>query len=66
MNWRLLAAGLLAFVLAAVGVIAGKLTSGNKVTSLRHSGAFSESARLYKVSCLDCSCFIQPDKSALA
>ena len=52
MNWRLLAAGVLACVLAAAGVTAGILTFGNKVTSLRHAGAFKASARLYKVSYL--------------
>ena len=59
MNWKVLAAGVLACVLAAVGVIAGILTFGSKVTSLRHTGAFKASARLYKVSHLNCSCFIE-------
>lgn len=49
MKWKVLAAGVLACVLAAVGVIAGILTFGSKVTSLRHTGAFKASARLYKL-----------------
>ena len=54
MNWRVLAAGVLACILAAVGVIAGILTLGSKITSLRHTGAFKASARLYKVGRLTC------------
>ena len=41
---------MLAWILAAVEIVAGMLTFGGKVRSLRHTGAFLKaSARLYKV-----------------